>query len=223
MTTQLQELKSLPLFRGLPDVVLESVSDVVIRHHYVPKEYIIFEEKPCHSAYFIQDGRANVFRRSVSGQKLVLARLGRGDCFGVACCLESRSTCPATVRALTPVRALSISKDDLWRLLHRYPELTFAVLNHLANRLKQLTGLVEMLGLLSTRGRVARFILDHADNGGVIYWHCTQEDIASRLGTVQDVVGRALRSFADEGLIEMPTRHCIVVRDSDRLEIEAQR
>jgi CRP/FNR family cyclic AMP-dependent transcriptional regulator len=221
-TGRLQELRQISLFSGLSDAILESVNDVLIRHHYVPNEYIMIGGRPSHSAYFIEQGRVNVFRTSANGRKLVVARLGPGDGFNVVCCLGSCRESPANVCALTPVKAIAIAQDDLRQLLLRYPDLAFAVLNHLADRLKHLTALTEMLGLLSTRGRLARFILDHADDAGLIYWHCTQEDIAARLGTVKDVVGRTLRGFADEGLIELPTRHCILIRDAEGLAIEAQ-
>ena len=40
----------------------------------------------------------------------------------------------------------------------------------------------------------------------------TQEEMASKLGTVREVVGRALRSLAAEGMIEF-NRHRIVILD----------
>ncbi|MFN2201470.1 MAG: helix-turn-helix domain-containing protein, partial [Caldilineaceae bacterium] len=48
----------------------------------------------------------------------------------------------------------------------------------------------------------------------------TQEQMAGRLGTVREVVGRALRDLAADGIIEFD-RHRIVILEPDRLAEEA--
>ena len=48
----------------------------------------------------------------------------------------------------------------------------------------------------------------------------TQEEMASRLGTVREVVGRALRGLAADGIIEFD-RHRIVILQPERLAEEA--
>jgi Mn-dependent DtxR family transcriptional regulator len=49
----------------------------------------------------------------------------------------------------------------------------------------------------------------------------TQAEIAARLGTVPDVVHRALRSLAEEGLIQV-NRHQIIILDRAGLTAKAQ-
>jgi len=44
----------------------------------------------------------------------------------------------------------------------------------------------------------------------------SQAEMAARLGTVREMIGRALRDLADEGLIAFD-RHRIVIADRDRL------
>jgi CRP/FNR family transcriptional regulator len=45
----------------------------------------------------------------------------------------------------------------------------------------------------------------------------TQAEMAARLGTVREMIGRALRDLADEGLIEFD-RHRIVITDRAALQ-----
>jgi CRP/FNR family transcriptional regulator len=79
---------------------------------------------------------------------------------------------------------------------------------------------VEDLSLRSVRGRLARFLLERAEEGEVEReW--TQDEIAARLGTVRDVVGRNLRALADAGLIEI-RRQRIVLLDREGLEAETR-
>jgi CRP/FNR family transcriptional regulator len=67
---------------------------------------------------------------------------------------------------------------------------------------------------------MARFLLRHVgESGEARRW--TQDEIAAHLGTVRDVVGRTLRTFADAGLVRMD-RQRIVLLDRDGLEEETQ-
>lgn len=74
----------------------------------------------------------------------------------------------------------------------------------------------------NVRGRLACLLLEEAarDQEQAISRFLTQEDMAARLGTVRDVVGRALRGLAADGVIEFD-RHQIVILDIDRLSVEA--
>jgi CRP/FNR family transcriptional regulator len=95
-----------------------------------------------------------------------------------------------------------------------------AILEDFAARLDHLTNLVEDLSLRTVRGRLARFLLAQGESGSVTRrW--TQGEIAARLGTVRDVVGRTLRAFADAGLVRMD-RQRIVLTDREGLEVEAE-
>lgn len=94
-----------------------------------------------------------------------------------------------------------------------------AILEDFAEKLDHLTDLVEDLALRTVRGRLARFLLEQADERGTTTrW--TQDDIAARIGTVRDMVGRTLRSFVDAGLIRRD-RQRIVLLDREGLEQEA--
>ena len=83
-----------------------------------------------------------------------------------------------------------------------------------------LTDLVENLSLRTVRGRLARFLLERAEEDKITQrW--TQEAIAAHVGTVRDMVGRTLRAFADAGLLEMD-RQRIVLLDREGLVAEAE-
>jgi CRP-like cAMP-binding protein len=103
-------------------------------------------------------------------------------------------------------------------LVGQSPELALALLQDFAERLDHLTNLVEDLALRTVRGRLARFLLEHAKDGVARHW--TQDGIATHLGTVRDMVGRTLRAFADAGLVRMD-RQRIVLLDREGLEAEA--
>ncbi len=209
---------TIPFFEDLPKSVSTSIKNVAIYRSYVPGKFIITEGKACQAAYLILRGKVNIFRVSANGRKLVLSRLDPGDWFNAISCFQSQENNPANACALTPVKVLALTGSDFRKLLEDHPVLALKIMDNLSTRLRTLTNAIENLALFSTSGRVARFLLEHCDDSGIIYWQCTQSDVADRLGTVADIVGRVLRKFADDGLIEMPAKNCIVIVDHKGLK-----
>jgi len=219
--TTAQALRGIALLASLSDDMLARVAAAAVRHTYEAGESIIFEGDPCQAAYFIAEGQVRVYRLSPGGREQVLAQLGPGQAFNTVPPFQPRGVNHATVEALTPVTLYAVACQDLHRLVSDCPEFALAILQDFADRLNHLTNLVEDLSLRSVRGRLARFLLENADKSTVTrQW--TQEEIAARLGTVRDMVGRTLRSFADGGLVRMD-RQRIVLLDREGLEAEAQR
>jgi CRP-like cAMP-binding protein len=221
MDDTVQALQSISLFADLSDDALARVAGVAVRRVYAPDETIIVEGEPCQAAYFIAEGQARVYRASPDGREQVLAQLGPGQAFNTVPPFQPHGVNHATVQALTAITLYAIVSDDFSRLVGECPELALAILRDFAARLDHLTALVEELSLHTVRGRLARFLLEHAEKGEVTQrW--TQEEIAAHLGTVRDMVGRTLRAFADAGLVRLE-RQRIVLLDQAGLEAEAQR
>lgn len=212
-------LRRTALFAGLSDDALARVASAAIRRTFTPGETVIIEGDPCQAAYVVGEGQVRVYRMSAGGRQQVLAQLGPGQAFNTVPPFQPQGVNHASVEALTPLVLYAIPVDDLRRLVRECPELALAILQDFADRLDHLTDLVEDLGLRTVRGRLARFLLEHAEAGAVTRrW--TQEEIAGHLGTVRDMVGRALRAFVDAGLIAME-RQRIVLLDRPGLEDEA--
>ncbi|MGQ9627289.1 MAG: Crp/Fnr family transcriptional regulator [Anaerolineae bacterium] len=221
MKATVQALRRVPLLADLSEDALARVANVAVRRVYAPGETIIVEGEPCQAAYLIAEGEVRVYRLSPGGREQVLARLGPGQTFNTVSPFQPRGVNHATVQALTSVTLYAISREDFRRLVGECSELALAILRDFASRLDHLTNLVEDLSLRTVRGRLARFLLEHAEAGQVTRrW--TQEEIAAHLGTVRDMVGRTLRAFADAGLVRMERRR-IVLLDRKGLEAEAQR
>ncbi len=213
-------LRRVPLFSALPDRVLRRLAEVAVRREYTPGEMVILEGEPCRAVYFIAEGEARVFRTAPDGREQVLVRLGPGGAFNTVPPFLPRPVNHATVQALTLLVVYAIPAADFLRLVEECPELARVLLQDFAVRLDHLTNMVEDLSLRTVRGRLARFLLEQAEEGAVSRrW--TQEEIAAQIGTVRDMVGRTLRAFADAGLLRME-RHRIVLLDRAGLEAEAR-
>jgi CRP/FNR family transcriptional regulator len=219
MKTDAESLRRIALFADLAPETLSRVAGLSIRRDYRPEETIIHEGAPCRAAYFIVEGRVRILRTSPDGREQVLSQLGPGRSFNTVPLFRSPGVNHATAQAVDQAVLHAIPREDLLRLVTTSPDLALALLRDFADRLDHLTDLVEDLSLRTVRGRLARFLLEQAEADAVTRrW--TQADMAARLGTVREMIGRTLRSFADAGLIRFD-RQRIELLDREGLEIEA--
>lgn len=220
-TDSSNKYRDLAVFNDLPSYVLQSIDNISVFRSFIPGKLIISEGKPCEHAYLVLRGEVNIFCNSFNGQRYVFSRLGPGDWFNATTCIKSCEFNPASASALTPAKILAIACGDFRRLLDIHPIIGVRILENISSRQILMTNQVKDMALLSVSGRVAHFLIEHTDESGIIHWQCTQKDVADRLGTSADVVGRVLRNFADDGIIEMPVKNCIVVINPEKLKLEA--
>ena len=214
-------LRRASLLDGVSDSVVARVANLAVHRAYAAGETIFVEGDDCRAAYVVATGQVRMYRTALGGREQDLARLGPGQAFNTVPLFQQDGRNHATARATTRAEAYAIGREDLLVAVREFPQLALALLRHFAERLDHLTNLVEDLSLRTVRGRLARFLLVHAQEGAV--WRSwTQEEMASRLGTVRDVIGRTLRGLADEGLVRMD-RHRIVLLDRKGLETAAER
>jgi CRP-like cAMP-binding protein len=221
MLSEGRGLGQISLFRELSNGTLKRIGQEANRRTYGAGELIILEGEPCRAAYFVVEGRVRVYRLSPAGREQVLVELASGEAFNTVPPFQDDPVNHATAQAVSEAVLLAIPTDRVRTLAEHCPDLALALLHDFAERLDHLTRLVEGLALRSVSGRMARFLLDHGE-GGAVAKQWTQEEIAAHLGTVRDMVGRTLRSFADEGLIRLE-RQRIVLLDREGLEAEAER
>lgn len=199
------------------DTVVELASAASSRR--VSAGQVIFgEDEPVAGLFLIESGRVKICRFSREGREHIMAVLGRGDTFNDVAAFDGGPN-PATTIALTDATLWRIARSDLQQIAARHPELAWSLLESIARRTRHLVRTVQDLSMRNVRERLARLLLEQAESveRGDIPAPLTQEEMASRLGTVREVVGRALRALAAEGVIEFD-RNRIVILDRARLE-----
>ncbi len=191
----------------------EELARHALRREYAAGETVILEGEPNAGLYAIQDGWLQVSKVSPQGREQVMRVLGPGELFNVVGVFLGTPN-PASVTALEDTSLWVVRREALHALVWREPSLAQAFIESLARRVLDLIGLVEDLSLRTVEARLARLLLDTA-SGDVVARHrwTTQARMAARLGTVLEVLNRALRALADEGLISV---HRAEIRILDR-------
>jgi CRP-like cAMP-binding protein len=112
-----KRLAELPLFQGLDEEALRTVSKVAQEVSVSEGAELVREGDYSYELTIIDEGNASVEH---DGEKV--AELGPGDVFGEAGVL-SKGVRNATVRAATNMRLITLTGWDLRRLRGRIPEL----------------------------------------------------------------------------------------------------
>lgn len=215
-------LRQIRFFRSLPPAAEEELLAAFSLKRYDAGEIIMLEGELPSSLFIVASGVVKISRVSQDGREYIMRLAMPGDTFNEVGVLDGAGN-PATATAHTEAVLWRIDRADLQRIAASYPELAWAMAEQVAGMARHLVGLVEDLAMRTVKGRVARLLLDEAEasNADVVPRLLTQEEMAARLGTVREMVGRALRSLAADGVIEFD-RHRIVILDPERLAREAE-
>lgn len=212
-----QQLRAIPFFSGLDDRVIRELARGAVWREYAAGEVVFLEGEPSRGLYYLQSGWLKIAKTSPDGREQILQFLEPGETFHVIGVFVNRPN-PATAIALEPAGIWTLRREAVVTLLEKHPELAQHVIERLAGRILELIDLVEDLSLRTVTGRLARLLIDDAQEGALHRprWY-TQAEIAARLGTVPDVLQRALSRLASDGLIEVE-RSVIRIRDREALE-----
>ena len=219
---ELARLRSIPYLRTLDESILTELLSATVTKKYESNAIIFQEGDPTAGLYFIVEGKVKICRFTKEGREHILRIFEPGDTFNDVGVLDGGPN-PATAITFTDAVLWRITRADLERIVNRHPALAWAFIESLAGHTRYLVGLVEDLAMRSVKGRLAHLLLEQAtaNNTDSIPRYMTQEEMASHLGTVREMVGRALNSLAAAGIIQIE-RHRIAIVDTARLAEEAE-
>lgn len=220
----LSDLRQIPWFAVLDQPGWDELLKVTQLRSYQPGDVIFGEGDQPEALYLVCRGWVKAVKLSRDGREQILDFMGPGQPLNVAPVFAEQAH-PATLIAQEACELWAIPQSTLLELLDRYPRMARLIIKTLAGRLLHTISLIEDLSLRPVVSRLAKLLLMQlADDQQTVIprqrW-ATQAEIAARLGTVPDVVNRALRSLADEGLIQV-NRHQIIILNRAGLAAKAQ-
>lgn len=203
--------------RRLSDAALDALASRAVPMRVERGAMITLEGEPAEAMYLVVEGRVKVVRYSAEGREQIMHLAERGDHFNTVPMFDG-GPCPASSQALQSTMLLVLRRVDLLDLIEQYPDLSIALLHEFAGRLRMLVGLVEDLALHTVHGRLAKLLLQQAQAAehGSPRPPMTQAEMAAHLGTVREMVARALKSFEAGGLISLD-RGAIRILDREGL------
>ncbi|MCL4396545.1 MAG: Crp/Fnr family transcriptional regulator [Chloroflexi bacterium] len=206
-------LKALPYFRALGDDELARLAGRLVERAVDKDEVVFLEGDPCQGLYVVREGSVKIFKLSPEGREQILSFVRGGDSFNEVAVFDGGPN-PANVSATEPTKLWVVPRPVVDELIQKYPQVAMAIIRNLGTRLRHLVGLVEDLSLRQVSSRLAKLLLETAS---VDERALTQQEMAARVGTVREMIGRSLKQLEARGLIEME-RGRIVILDREGLE-----
>ncbi len=200
-------LRRTELFGSLDDAVL----DILAKHSVVIRlqrnEILFVAGEPAKGLYVVASGAVRAFRTSQDGREQVI-HVERAVTTIAEVPVFDNGNYPSTVSAEEPTTLYFLAKEQILKTAYQYPQLALAAVKVMASRLRRCAELVEILSLREVGQRLASLLLEEARNRGIetpegtkIRLHLTHNQLATRIGTVREVVTRTLIRLQEQGLI----------------------
>ena len=194
-TLFIEYLQESPFFGPLSQDSLTLLAVQATQTTYQAGTTIFTEGEPSQGLYWLYSGTLKAVKYSTTGKEQIIHLIRPNQTFNEV---------GAFTTLANPASMVALEEAQVWRIPHEairqhlQQDATFAqlIIDVLSDRLRQSVALIEDLSLRPVIGRLARLLLDEAD-GGTLFrpsWY-TQYELAARLGTVEDVVQRALRKL----------------------------
>ena len=196
----------------------KAIQDIATRGHsraFEPNEVLTLEGDPCTAVYLVVEGAVRIYKLSLEGREQVIDRLGPGRLFHLVPLFDGGGN-PACASAATRVTALVFTRTEFLDIVTSHAPVALAILQDFSRRLRRFAGLIEDLSLRTASARLAKLLLEQAGAGSEAPRRLTQQEMATYVGTVREVVGRSLARFQREGVIRLE-RQRIVIVDKARL------
>lgn len=213
-------IRSSHLFADLPCELIDALSAIAVLVEKPANCLLFLEGDPVPGLYVTLTGHIKVSRIAQNGREQVVTVSSPGQSVNLVPVFDG-GVCPANAETMEDARLLLFHTDDLHVLIQRHPELGLVLLRDLSSFMRKLVNLVDDLALHSVQGRLARLLLNFADDAlsGQPCAPFTHADLAAQLGTVREKVSRTLKSFETLGLIKCERG---LIRVIDRSGLEAQ-
>jgi CRP/FNR family cyclic AMP-dependent transcriptional regulator len=220
-TSVAQFLRKVPLFTNLSETDLARLSESSRERNYPRNSVILFEDDPGDALYVVVTGQVKVVLIGEDGREVILSVLHEGNFFGEMALIDDEPR-SAHVIAMADSNLLVLRREDFQRRLQESPTIALGLLLEMSRRLRKADDKIGGLVLLDVNGRVARLLLQMADenDGKIITRKVTHHTIAQMIGSSRETVSRTIRDLADQGLIEV-SRKSIVIKDRPALEAAA--
>jgi CRP-like cAMP-binding protein len=221
-------IRALPIFSAMDEAEL----DDVIAHakaERVPKGVSIFRQgDPARSFFVLLHGRLKVVKVTPQGEQVLIRFVNPGDIYGIAKALR-REDYPATATAVVDSITL-IWPSAVWDgVMAAHPSLATNVMQTMGDRLQEAHARVKELSTEEVEHRVAHTLLRliaqsgrKTEEGVLIDFPITHQDLAQASGTTFHSVSRVLGAWESAGLVTLGRRK-IVIRDVQGLTDVAER
>jgi CRP-like cAMP-binding protein len=209
-------LRRVSLFADLTETEIQFLAQRAVSRQYAVNELVFSEGETCAGMYVVETGHVRIFKSSSEGREQILAIEGPGGSVAELPVFDGGNY-PASCASADEAVVLFISKQDFHSLCLVHPQVALKVLKVVGRRLRTLVNIIEELSFTTVRSRLISLLLrlsregNRGPDGVEIALPGSNQDLASHIGTVRELVSRNLSRLQAEGLIRMDGRKIVLL------------
>ena len=206
-------LKSVSLFASFSDQQITTLLTYVQHRSFARNVYVMHAGEETDSLYVMLSGKAKVVLTDDHGREVILGHMGPQDFFGEMGILDDQPR-SASVYTLEPCEMLRLSKSGFMSCVKEHSEVAMLVIRNLVKRLRAADRKIESLALVDVSGRVARLLIDLAQETGgklVVVRAPAKQEIARMIGASREMVSRVIKELEQRALIRIDRRSIIIL------------
>jgi CRP-like cAMP-binding protein len=210
-------LARVPYFESLSPAEVRALGRRGARRAVAQGDRVFTEGEPCLGLFVIIEGTVDVRQTSEAGREQSLHTEGSAATLGEVPLFDGGGYLASAVAA-APTQLLVLPRAVILALCRRRPAVALAFLETLAQRVRRVAALAADLAFREVTERVARHLEAAARDTGrpvaagtAFELAFTQEQLATRLGTVRELVARALARLRRSGAIAQRGRRVTIL------------
>ncbi len=189
---------------GLDEDILLYLSENTQLITYEAEESIVCEGQSCPGLCIVESGRVKIYKNSPTGREMIINVIEDGDSFNEVPVFDQLDN-PVNVGAVLDTQIWLIDAQALRQVIADHPQACQQIIINLSQNLRMLVGKVAELSFYTVTARLAKLLrqLPPEQISGQGPERLTQDDLASRIGTVREVVARSLKELEKNGAIDV--------------------
>ncbi len=217
-------IKDNTLFSDLTDGQLEVFKEAVKTSLHKKRDVIFVEGDPCPGFYVVKSGRVKLLKTSRDGKEQIIKILQPGELLGMETFYDGKRY-GNTAMAMDDCEICFIEKRTFFDIIGRHPTIAKKIIIALSKELDNAYSKIGTMGLLNAKEKMAHLLYtlgkDYGsnENGRIkLNLSLSRLEIAELLGITQETAIRLLKSFKDEGIIEIKRKE-IIIKSPEKLEL----
>ena len=209
-------LKNVNIFTNLSNSALEKIEGLFVLRQYPKGSMIILEEEYGDVVFIVKTGTIKITRVNDEGKEVILSLMGPYDIVGELAIIDGEAR-SANVLAQESCELYAIKSEDFLEILRNNFEISLALMEELAARIRKSDQHIEVLSLSDAEHRIGISILNLAEEMGIIRQGMVtianlpfQQDIANMSGTSRETVSRILKLFEDKNMLSKSGHKLII-------------
>ncbi len=217
------DIRLVSIFNTLNKDEAKEIQPYLLSERFKKKEVIFSEGDTSEWFYIVIKGKVKITKLSMEGKEIILEIISPMDFFGGIAVIRGFPY-PANAVAMEDTEVLKISRNNLLKIMDRFPNFMYSITASIGDRIKDSHEMIKSIALEKVESRIASLLIKLSQKAGektpdgiVINIKLTKQDIAEMVGTTVETSIRTMSKFSKSGLISSKAGK-IVIREIEKLK-----